>query len=77
MSAVRIGIVVVLAVVAAVVANVVLLGVATGPNDPVGKLSPRAGLVQLPSSPSSTPPTTTDTTPTGDDGRKRDGKQDD
>jgi hypothetical protein len=77
-NAVRIGVVVVLAVAAAVVANVVLLRVATGPNDPVGKLSPRAGLVQLPSSPSSTPPTTTtDTTSTGDDGRKRDGKQDD
>jgi hypothetical protein len=38
----------VLALVAAVVANLVLLGVATGPNDPVGKLSPRAELVRLP-----------------------------
>jgi hypothetical protein len=37
-----------LALVAAVVANLVLLDVATGPNDPVGKLSPRAELIRLP-----------------------------
>jgi hypothetical protein len=47
-NTVRVGLVLVLAVVAAVVANLVLLGVATGPNDPVGKLSPRAELVRLP-----------------------------
>jgi hypothetical protein len=80
-NAVRIGVVLVLAVAAAVVANVVLLGVATGPNDPVGKLSPRAGLVQPPTSTGPTPTTstgtTTDTTTTGDDGRTRDHKQDD
>lgn len=84
MNTVRIGVVLVLAVAAAVVANIVLLGVATGPNDPVGKLSPRAGLVQLPASTSSTPAVTTptqstDTTTTtsGDDGTRRGGKQDD
>ena len=84
MNTVRIGFVLVLAVAAAVVANIVLLGVATGPNDPVGKLSPRAGLVQLPASTSSTPAvvtttpsTDTTTTTSGDDGTRRGGKQDD
>jgi hypothetical protein len=48
MNVLRVGLVLVLALVAAVVANLVLLGVATGPNDPVGKLSPRAELVRLP-----------------------------
>ena len=47
------------AVVAAVTANLVLLGIATGPKDPVGTLSPRAGLVLLPTLPAA--PTTTTT----------------
>lgn len=60
----RVGLVLVAALVAAVVANVVLLGVANGPHDPVGRLSPRAGLVQLPAV---TPTTTTaQTTPSVD-----------
>jgi len=42
MTALRVGVVLAAAVAAAVIANVVLLGVATGPNDPVGRLSPRA-----------------------------------
>jgi hypothetical protein len=46
-TAFRIGLVLVLAIAAAVVANVVLLGVATG-SEQVGKLVPRAGLVVLP-----------------------------
>ena len=62
----------VLAVVAAVVANVVLLGVATGSNDPVGRLSPRAGLVRLPATTTTpskpTRPAGTTTSP-GDDRR--------
>jgi hypothetical protein len=41
----RVGIVLVLAVAATVVANVVLLGVATGSSEPVGKLTPRAVVV--------------------------------
>jgi hypothetical protein len=45
MTALRIGLVLVLAIAATVVANVVLLGVATGSNEPVGKLNPRAGTV--------------------------------
>jgi len=53
MNALRVGLVLVLALVAAVVANLVLLGVATGPNDPVGKLSPRAELIRLPPTTSS------------------------
>ena len=48
MNAFRIGVVLVLAVAVAVLANLVLLGVATGPRDPVGDLSPRAGLIRLP-----------------------------
>ena len=48
MSKLRVGVMLALALVAAVVANLVLLDVATGPNDPVGKLSPRAELVRLP-----------------------------
>ncbi len=48
MNTVRVGLMLALALVATVVANLVLLGVATGPNDPVGKLSPRAELVRLP-----------------------------
>ena len=59
----RVGLVLLAALVAAVVANFVLLGVANGPNDPVGKLSPRAGLVQLPAV---TPTTTAPTTPSVD-----------
>jgi hypothetical protein len=48
MSTVRAGLMLALALVAAVAANLVLLDVATGPNDPVGKLSPRAELIPLP-----------------------------
>ena len=47
-SIIRVGLVLVLALAAAVAANIVLLGVATGPKDPVGRLSPRAGIVELP-----------------------------
>jgi hypothetical protein len=47
-SVFRVGLVLVLALAAAVAANIVLLGVASGPKDPVGRLSPRAGLVQVP-----------------------------
>ena len=55
-NAVRVGIVLALAVTAAVVANVVLLGVATGRSEPVGKLSPRGGIVAT----APLPPTGTD-----------------
>jgi hypothetical protein len=75
MSTVRVGLMLALALVVAVVANLVLLDVATGPNDPVGKLSPRAELIPLPPSarivrpapppPRRTPVTTTTTAPAG------------
>jgi len=55
MNIVRVVLVLVLAMAAAVAANIVLLGVANGPKDPVGKLSPRAGLVQLNRNPSAKP----------------------
>jgi hypothetical protein len=45
MSLLRVGLVLVAAVAAAVVANVVLLGVATGSNERVGNLSPNAAIV--------------------------------
>ena len=79
MNALRIGFVLVLAVAAAVVANVVLLNVATGPNDPVGKLSPRSGLIRLPATTPNAPPTSTGTTTTtpSDDGRPGGRGQDD
>ena len=51
------------AVVVAVTANLVLLGIATGPKDPVGTLSPRAGLVLLPTLPAAPTTTTTITIP--------------
>ena len=54
MNLLRVGLVLAVAVAAAVVANVVLLGVATGSSEPVGKLSPRAELV----SPAPGPPPT-------------------
>ena len=47
-SILRVGLVLVLVLAAAVAANIVLLGVASGPKDPVGRLSPRAGLVRVP-----------------------------
>jgi hypothetical protein len=69
-SAARVVLFAVVAVVVAVAANLVLLGIATGPKDPVGTLSPRAGLVRLPSPPAATtttvtipPAVTTPTTP--------------
>lgn len=61
MSAVRVAFFAAVAVVVAVTANLVLLGIATGPKDPVGSLSPRAGLVLLPASPAA--PATTITVP--------------
>lgn len=41
---VRIAIVLALAAAATIVANVILLGVASGPQDPVGRLAPPAAL---------------------------------
>jgi hypothetical protein len=76
MTAFRVGLVLVLAIAAAAVANFVLLGVATGSSEPVGKLSPRAELV-VPASPPAPPATTPVTTPTkpvepGDSGKHSD-----
>ena len=63
MSAARVAFFALVAVVVAATANLVLLGIATGPKDPVGTLSPRAGLVRLPAPPAATTPTTTITIP--------------
>jgi hypothetical protein len=69
MSAIRVGVLLALAVAAAVVVNLVLLGVATG--DPVGKLSPTPAAVTLP-----LPPRTT-ATPPHRGGEHRDRHEDD
>jgi len=47
-GALRIAVVLVVAAVATMAANVVLLGVASGRRDPVGRLSPQAALVRSP-----------------------------
>jgi hypothetical protein len=60
-KALKVGVVLVLAIAATVVANVVLLGVATSSSEPVGKLTPRAELVPPPAS----PPARTQPTQTG------------
>ncbi len=66
MSVLRIGLVVVLAVAVAVAANLALLGVANGSNDPVGRLSPRSELVRLPARTTPAPPLVTTTQPHGE-----------
>jgi hypothetical protein len=60
-TALRVGVVLVLAIAATVVANIVLLGVATGSSEPVGKLTPRAELIPgtAPEPPALTTPTLT------------------
>jgi hypothetical protein len=58
-NAVRIALFLLVAVAVAVTANLVLLGIATGPGDPVGRLSPKAGLVRLPPTTTQLPATTT------------------
>lgn len=63
MSAARVAFFAVVAVVVAVAANLALLGIATGPKDPVGTLSPRAGLVLLPAQPAARNRATTITIP--------------
>ena len=72
-SIIRVVLVLVLALAAAVAANIVLLGVAAGPKDPVGRLSPRAGIVQLPAGSATVPPTTTTSTADDGGGRPADG----
>jgi hypothetical protein len=63
MSVARVAFFALVAVVVAVAANLVLLGIATGPKDTVGTLSPRAGLVLLPAPPAAPTTTTTITIP--------------
>jgi len=71
-SILRVGVVLVLALAAAVAANIVLLGVASGPKDPVGRLSPRAGLVQVPTGSSTVTTPSSGSVPTrpSDDGTR-------
>jgi hypothetical protein len=61
-TAARIALLVLVALAVALTANLVLLDIATGPKDPVGQLTPRAGIVRLPVLPA--PVTTTTQTPT-------------
>jgi hypothetical protein len=60
-SAARIALLVVIALAVALTANLVLLDIANGPKDPVGQLTPRAGIVRLPVV--TTTPTRTQTVP--------------
>ena len=70
-NVVRVGLVLVLALAAAVAANIVLLGVATGPKDPVGRLSPRADIVELPAGvPTVAPPQRSDDSQTHSGNRR-------
>jgi hypothetical protein len=64
MNTARIALFVVIALAVALTVNLVLLDIATGPKDPVGQLSPRAGIVKLPAAPATTTTTTTHTTTT-------------
>jgi hypothetical protein len=50
-NAVRVAALLGLALAITLVANLLLLDVASGPHDPVGRLSPRAALIQLPRRP--------------------------
>jgi hypothetical protein len=60
-NAARIALFVVVALAVALTVNLVLLDIANGPRDPVGHLSPRAGIVRLPSPVTATTTTTTTT----------------
>jgi len=62
-AAARIALFVVIALAVALTANLVLLDIANGPKDPVGQLSPRAGIVRLPAPSTTTPQTPTRTQP--------------
>jgi hypothetical protein len=64
-AAARIALFVVIALAVALTANLVLLDIANGPKDPVGQLSPRAGIVRLPAPVTTTTPapTRTETVP--------------
>jgi hypothetical protein len=50
-NAFRVGALLAVALVITLVANLLLLDVANGPHDPVGRLSPRAALITLPPRP--------------------------
>jgi hypothetical protein len=64
-AAARIALLVVIALAVALTANIVLLGIANGPRDPVGQLNPRAGVIRLPNPVTTTiqAPTRTETVP--------------
>jgi hypothetical protein len=72
----RVGLVLALAVAATVVANVVLLGVATGSSEPVGRLSPLAALTS-PASPAVAPPPKPGPVVPPQHGEQRDHERDD
>jgi hypothetical protein len=74
MTLLRVGLVLAAAVAAAAVANLVLLGVATGSGERVGNLSPNAAVI---STPASAPVTTTPVKPVAPRGESRDREHDD
>jgi hypothetical protein len=75
-TALRIGLVLALAVVAAAVANVVLLGVAAGSNDSVGRLRLQASVPARAATPRPAAPRTAVTPPKAG-GEHRDSHEDD
>jgi hypothetical protein len=64
MTILRIGLVLALAVAAAIVANVALLGIASGAHEPVGKLRLSTVVASTPSQPAPAPTATTTPSPT-------------
>jgi hypothetical protein len=83
-TAARVMLVVAIAAAAVIVANVALLGVLEGRDEPVGKLRPgialTSPLTQPPATGEGTPPATVPTVPVGtvdDEGKEGDGGEDD
>jgi hypothetical protein len=73
----RIALLLLVALGVALAANLVLLGIANGPRDPVGQLNPRAGIVRLPvpiTTTTTQAPTRTETIPAPVPAPRRDGE---
>jgi hypothetical protein len=63
MTLLRVGLVLVIAVAAVIVANVILLGIASGSREPVGRLRPVIATHPSATTPAATRPTPTTPTP--------------
>ena len=76
-AAARIALFVAIALAVALTANLVLLDIANGPKDPVGRLSPRVGIVRPPAPATTTTqvPAPAQTAPVETPARERDGSR--